>query len=134
MSFINNAPAQYANSKNEVITPKRKEQQQQQQYQQHEQLVLSGQPFRLFIESCRTTKTKETYTYSLKSYMIYRNLSSVESLIAEDPKTAQSQIIEYISWLREKGLSWQTRVINAAALKHFYEMNDIIIGKRSTGS
>ena len=49
--------------------------------------------------------------------MAYRHLSSVELLIAEDSKTAQSQIIEYISWLREKGLSWQTRVINAAALR-----------------
>ena len=104
MSFINNAPAQYDNSKNELMTPKSKEQQQQ-QYQQREQLVLSGQPFRLFIESCPTTKTKETYTYSLNSYMAYRHLSSVELLIAEDSKTAQSQIIEYISWLREKGLS-----------------------------
>ncbi len=113
MSFINNAPAQYANSKKKLMTPKSKEQQQQ----QRGQLFLSGHPFRLFIESCRTTKTKETYTYSLKSYMAYRHLSSVELLIAEDSKTAQSQIIEYISWLREKGLSWQTRVINAAALR-----------------
>jgi hypothetical protein len=66
MPSINNAPAQYDNSKKKVMTPKSKEQQQQ---QQREQLVLSGQPFRLFIESCRTAKTKETYTYSLKSYM-----------------------------------------------------------------
>jgi integrase len=39
----------------------------------------------------------------------------------------QSHIIEYIRWLREKGLSWQTCVIRAAALKHFYEMNDIVL-------
>jgi hypothetical protein len=51
---------------------------------------------------------------------IYRNVPSVELLVAEDLKTAQSHIIEYISWLREKGLSWQTRVIKVAALKHFY--------------
>jgi hypothetical protein len=61
MSFINNAPAQYDNSKNEVMTSKRKEQQQQQQqqYQQREQLVLSGQPFRLFIESAVPQKQKK---------------------------------------------------------------------------
>ena len=90
-------------------------------------LVLSGQPYKLFIESCRTAKTRETYSSSLKSYMLYRNLFSVELLVVEDPMAAQPQIIEYIGWLREKGLSWQTCVIRAAALKHFYEMNDIVL-------
>jgi hypothetical protein len=116
MPTINNTPALHEISKKEMMMPKREEHQQQQQ----QQLVLSGQPYRWFIESCRTAKTKETYTYSLKSYLIYRNVPSVELLVAEDPKTAQSHIIEYISWLREKGLSWQTRVIKVAALKHFY--------------
>jgi hypothetical protein len=36
MSFINNTPAQYEISKNEVLTPKRKEQHQQ-QLEQREQ-------------------------------------------------------------------------------------------------
>jgi hypothetical protein len=108
MPAINNTPALYEISKNEMTL---KAEEQQQQKHKHE-LILSGQPYKLFIESCRTTKTKETYTYSLKSYMVYRNLPSVELLVAEDPKTAQAQIIEYISWLREKGLSWQTCVMH----------------------
>ena len=96
MPVINNTPALYEISKKGIMTPKREE--------QHE-LVLSGQPYKLFIESCHTAKTKETYTYILKSYMVYRNLSSVELLVVEDPNTAESRIIEYISWPREKGLS-----------------------------
>jgi hypothetical protein len=104
MPSINNTSALYEISKKEML----KEIQQQ-------QLVLSGQPYKLFIESCRTAKTKETYSSSLKSYMLYRNLPSVDLLVAEDSTTAQSHIIEYIRWLREKGLSWQTCVIRAAA-------------------
>jgi hypothetical protein len=117
MPPINNTPALYEISKKEMSKT----------IQRQQELVLSGQPYKLFIESCRTAKTRETYSSSLKSYMLYRNLFSVELLVVEDPKTAQSQIIEYIRWLREKGLSWQTCVIRAAALKHFYEMNDIVL-------
>ena len=120
MPLINNTPALYEISK-------KKEMLKTIQQEQQQELVLSGQPYKLFIESCRTAKTRETYSSSLKSYMLYRNLFSVELLVAEDSKTAQSQIIEYIRWLREKGLSWQTCVIRAAALKHFYEMNDIVL-------
>ena len=100
MPFINNAPALYEISKKGIMMLKREEQ--QQQHQHREQLVLSGQPYRLFIESCRTAKTKETYTYSLKSYMTYRNLFSVESLVAEDPKTAQLQILRYCYYTRRR--------------------------------
>jgi hypothetical protein len=82
MPAINNSRVQYEISKKGVMMLKTEE-------QQHE-LVLSGQPYKLFIQSCRTAKTKETYTYSLKSYMVYRNLSSVELLVVEDPKIAQS--------------------------------------------
>ena len=120
MPLINNTPALYEISK-------KKEMLKTIQQEQQQELVLSGQPYKLFIESCRTAKTRETYSSSLKSYMLYRNLFSVELLVAEDSKTAQSQIIEYIRWLREKGLSWQTCVIRAAAMKHFYEMNDIVL-------
>jgi hypothetical protein len=101
MPPINNTPVLYDNISKKKEMPKKTKQQQQQQ-EEVEELVLSGQPYKLFIESCRTAKTKETYTSSLKSYMLYRNLFSVELLVAEDPKTAQLHIITYISWLREK--------------------------------
>lgn len=91
------------------------------------QLVLSGQPYRLFIESCRAEKTKEAYASSLKAFMLFRNILDVEALVTEEPKRAQQQIIDFLMVLKEKGLSWQTRVIRAAALKHFYEMNDVVL-------
>ena len=90
-------------------------------------LVLSCPAYQLFIDSCRAKKTKETYEASLKSYMLFRNVSSADSLLAEDVKQSQSKIIEYIILQKKNGLSWQTRVIRAAALKHFYEMNDVTL-------
>jgi hypothetical protein len=83
MPSINNTRALCEISKKKEMLKKRD------QHQQQKELVLSGQPYKLFIESCRTANTRETYTYSLKSYMLYRNGSSVYLLVAEDSKTAQ---------------------------------------------
>jgi integrase len=90
-------------------------------------LLLSGQAYQLFIDSCRSEKTKETYDSSLRAYMLFRKISSVEPLLSEDTKQAQSKVIEFICVQKRNGLSWQTLVIRAAALKHFYEMNDMTL-------
>lgn len=121
MLSINNPPTLGTVEKKEVPTA---------------QLILSGQPYRLFIESRRAEKTKEAYSSSLKAFMLFRNLYDVEALVTEDPKRAQQYIIDFLLVLKEKGLSWQTRVIRAAALKHFYEMNGhilvfFLLGKRN---
>ncbi len=54
-------------------------------------LVLAGQVYQLFIDSCRSPKTKQTYEASLRSYTIFRKVSSVEPLLVEDIKQAQSK-------------------------------------------
>lgn len=90
-------------------------------------LVLTGPAYQLFIDSCRAKKTKETYEASLKFYMLFRGVSSADSLIGEDVRQAQSKIIEFINIQKKNGLSWQTCVIRVAALKHFYEMNDVTL-------
>ena len=65
-------------------------------------LVLAGQAYQLFIDSCRSQKTKQTYEASLRSYMISRKVSSVEPLLVEDIKQAQSKAIEFINVQRRK--------------------------------
>jgi hypothetical protein len=37
-------------------------------------LLLSGQAYQLFIDSCRSQKTKETYEGSLRSYMLFQKM------------------------------------------------------------
>src|ERR671922_195542 len=54
MPPINNTPALYEISKKKEMLKTIQQEQQQQE------LVLSGQPYKLFIESCRTAKTRET--------------------------------------------------------------------------
>jgi len=55
------------------------------------QVTLSGKAYKMFIDSCRTEKTRETYTGSLKAYLMFRRLRSPEELISEEPKIAQAQ-------------------------------------------
>jgi hypothetical protein len=41
-------------------------------------LVLAGQAYQLFIDSYRSPRTKQMYEASLRSYMIFRKVSSVK--------------------------------------------------------
>ncbi|MEW6605100.1 MAG: hypothetical protein AB1351_10510 [Thermoproteota archaeon] len=81
----------------------------------------------MFIDSLHTEKTRETYASSLKSYLLFRKLTSVDGLLSEDPRIAQNSIIDYIIMLKEKELSWQTRTTRFAGIKHFYDMNNITL-------
>jgi integrase len=44
-----------------------------------------------------------------------------------DPKLIQSNIIDFLIYLRDKGKSPNTISSYLAAIKHFYDMNDIIL-------
>jgi hypothetical protein len=60
-------------------------------------LVLAGQAYQLFIDSCTSPKTKQTYEASLRSYMLFRKVSSVEPLLTED--IDQVQVVRLLPFL-----------------------------------
>jgi integrase len=58
--------------------------------------------------------------------MQYRKIQDCNQLIEEDPKTIQSQLIDYVISLREENkLSAATIKARIAAVKKFYDTNDI---------
>ena len=90
------------------------------------QLLLTGQAYRNFIETVHSQFSRITYRNSLELYMRFRGAEDCNQLLEEDPKTIQSQLIDYVISLREENkLNATTIRTRIAAVKKFYDTNDI---------
>ena len=70
--------------------------------------------------------TKNSYTKALRQYMKFKGLTDCEQLLAGEPKIIQSNIIEWLIYLKEvQNLSYASISLYCTALHHFYDMNDI---------
>jgi site-specific recombinase XerD len=88
--------------------------------------TLAGQPYRNFIETVHSPYTRMVYRNSLQLYMRFRKVNDCSQLIQGDPRLIQSQLIEYIIYLREnRKLGSNSINTNMAAVKKFYDTNDI---------
>ena len=90
-----------------------------------QQLLFDGNAYFNFINSLRSPNTKTTYIQCLKQYMQYRKVKAVDELLIGDQRLLQSNIIEYLVSLQQ--ISHGTRYLYAAVLRHFYDINDILL-------
>ena len=90
------------------------------------QILFAGQSYRNFIETIHSRFTRTTYKNSLSLYLRHRGVNDCEQLLQGDPKIIQSQLIDYVIYLREE-LQLSAATINnrISAVKRFYETNDI---------
>src|SRR5215204_5275006 len=88
--------------------------------------VLSGNPYRNFVESIISPYTRSAYKNTLKNYMIFRKINDCSLLLKGDPQLIQSWLIDYAIYLREeKGLISKSINTKLAALRKFYDCNDM---------
>jgi len=81
-----------------------------------------------FINSLRSEATIAMYQFSLRNYMQYIKTNSVSGLINQDSRTIEQQLITYLVDLRKnQKLSYSSLAMRLAALRKFYEMNDVIL-------
>jgi site-specific recombinase XerD len=86
----------------------------------------SGEAYRNFIYSAKTEATKNSYKKALRQYMIFRHVTGCEELLLGERKLIQSRIIEWLIYLKEsKKLSAASVTAYCAALRHFYDINDV---------
>ena len=69
------------------------------------QIQQKESAYRLFIESLASPASRIVYQNNLKLFAQYRKVQTFEDLLKGDPRLLQSQIIDYIVHLKEKGLS-----------------------------
>lgn len=90
-----------------------------------------------FINSVKSQKTRKDYAKSFGYYLNYvgKNENDLVKLLEEEPKDIQSDIIDFINYLQnEKKSSSATVNAYVAAVKRFYEMNDIVLNWRKIHS
>ena len=81
--------------------------------------------YRLFIESPPSPASRIVYWNDLKLYAQYRKVEAFEDLLKWDPRLLQSQIIDYIIYLKGQWLSSNSINTRINSIKKFYESNDI---------
>jgi site-specific recombinase XerD len=88
---------------------------------------FKGKAYFNFIESLHAEYTQRTYTYALRNFLRYIQLTNPEELLSIPLDTLEEKIKQYLVYLaKEKKVTFQVKV-NFAAIKHFCRMNKIKI-------
>lgn len=98
--------------------------------------LIAAELYRNFIHSLRSSATKTDYTRALKYFMDFLKLdhNDYSSLLPSDPKLIQSNIIDFLIFLREKNKAPNTIHSYLAAIKRFYDMNDVVLNWKKVKS
>jgi hypothetical protein len=84
-----------------------------------------SKPYFNFINSLKSTVTKTVYRNNLMSFVKYCQLNTAGSLVSLSTEELADKIVSY--FLARKEVSKSTQMTAFAAIKHFCEMNDIIL-------
>jgi integrase len=87
------------------------------------------QEYLVFANSIKAKDTLNTYNVALKHYMRFYGISDIITLLRQDNKALESNIIKYIVDMRQRSppISHSLRCVRLAALKHFLVMNDVVL-------
>jgi site-specific recombinase XerD len=88
--------------------------------------ILKGEAYRNFINSLDSEVTKSHYRHVFPYFMNFCNIDNYEEMLKFDQQTLEGIIRDYIIHLRQdKKLAPSSISSYLAAIRHFYEMNDI---------
>ncbi|MDH3502519.1 MAG: site-specific integrase [Nitrosopumilus sp.] len=88
---------------------------------------INSKSVKNFLKGFHSESTKESYCKKLVQFLEFHNNITADKLLLQakkNPKTIQHMIIDYIEERKSK-VSGSTLQQTRAALKHFFEMNDI---------
>jgi integrase len=86
----------------------------------------SSQAYRNFVHSIKSESTKKDYLIALKYFMLYVKVENVDHLLIPDPKLIQSNIIDFIVYLKNtKKLAPASIATYVASIHHFYDINEV---------
>jgi integrase len=94
--------------------------------------ITSEEYYRNFKNSCKTKATFESYNNKLNKYMKYKGYTEYSQLVDpnKDVRLIESDIIDFIVYLKEKHYRYQSRCAYLNAICHFYNVNDEIAIRR----
>ena len=84
-----------------------------------------------FVSAIRSPATRKVYEHSLRRYMNHLKIASVDSLLeSTQPKLIESQLIDYVMYLRNDGIAYATIQALIAPLFTFYQLNDVVLNRK----
>jgi site-specific recombinase XerD len=87
---------------------------------------VSSIAYHNFINTCRSAATQKCYQKSLEYFMKFLKVDNWDKLLESDPKIIQRNICDYIMFMRSKNLAPKSIGLYVAAIRKFYDMNDIV--------
>jgi site-specific recombinase XerD len=93
-----------------------------------ELMIMDNEPYQNFINTLKSEYTKKTYRKSLRNFLSFLNIQDYDcsKLLDYDIKTIENYIRDYILDMRNsRNLSPASIDCHCAALKHFFDINDI---------
>jgi integrase len=100
------------------------------------QELKKGEALIHFTGTLRTRATEKHYLFLIQRYAAYRKTLDMDQIIEEDSKNqrlAVAHIREFLLSIQKTQLSPGSMANYRAALKHFYEMNDITLNWKKIG-
>jgi integrase len=98
------------------------------------QKMSQGEAYNNFASSIRSHSTLKTYRYRLAQYAErIRKTADLDQIIADDllnPKQAEKYIKQFIASMKATRLTEVYISGNCAALRHFYDINDVVLNWR----
>jgi integrase len=80
-----------------------------------------------FIKALKSPNTRKTYEKGFSLYLRYKDVKDANQLLKNDNKLMQADVIDYITCPGVGNLSYSTKHLYLSILKHFYEMNDVVL-------
>jgi site-specific recombinase XerD len=81
-----------------------------------------------FIESLSQSKaTRGSYLRRLRKFIDFVNVDDPENLLLWDTKVIENKIIDFVVACRNTGAAPRSISVYFIAIKHFYEMNDVVL-------
>jgi site-specific recombinase XerD len=97
-------------------------------------IIEERQEYRNFINPIKSPATLKSYNYSLKYFMKHCKCD-IPGILSGDTKTLERRIIEFLVEMRQvQKLSYGIMNTRLAAIKKFYEMNDIVLNWKKISS
>jgi len=79
----------------------------------------------LFSDSLSSERTREQYKFHLQKYLSF--VGSNGNTSTNNPSEITSNIIRYLVKLKDENLSFSHRNTSICAIRHYYEMHDIVL-------
>jgi hypothetical protein len=95
-------------------------------------ISISSLALRNLSQTCKSPSTREVYVKVLNYFIDYLKLQTNDygKLLELDTKTIQMHICDFITFLWQSNCSYATVSLYVAAIRKFYDMNDLSLNWR----